>query len=357
MSSGKPLHLLPLTAGFGVTREALWRVFVTEQAVKPAWALTLLSEYRLLQLSRYFVGGVSVVLEPTPVNMQTAVSSEFVRNVLQQHFYNLEDVKATYEYRAPYEERRYMLEENERKIYYLLSDIIVSLEAMSGPPNRLYWLVKAYYEGQVEKMIRPQEVEMFGRPDPNPNVAEKDVVLGIIDYSSDKVCFRFIKPQEKNYPVKPPEPNKTFKSVVELADFFDKYVGAKTKMYEIVRFSKKWTEKPKPPSYEEVSEEAGELVKMLAHLGAKVEYVLSFLALNGYKIGVTGQLEVPTEEKKYLETLLDEPFKRAAIVMAYGRVGDIKQLIRRLNREAFTYTTAVPRAYLESRPDIRKVLG
>lgn len=338
---------LPLTAGFGATREALWRAFGREPAVKAAWALTMLSEYRLVQLSRYSIRVASVGLESVPIEDRSAVKDEYLKNSIQQYLYTIENCSAT----RAVEEKLRKDRDPQLSVLSKMSDNLTfeELNVRSG--------IYMYLSGTPRENREWMEIdrEFLGyEPRPPPKELEKEIMSLI--YTARAHFFKFTE-VPPNPPVRFPEPKRTFQTVESVADLLDKYVGPRTRMYEIVRYTLTQPRDVEIPSYAEIAEEAEDVLRTLAHLGAKVEYVLSSLILNGYRLDATAQLGLSDEEREHLERLLDAPFRRVALLVAYGKVGDLRKMIQKLNREAFGFSTAVPKAYVESRPDIRRVLG
>lgn len=345
--SGQQEARLPLTAGFGATRETLWKAFGDEEAVRAAWALTLLSEYRLLQLSRRSVRFEPVRLEKVPVEDKSVVGHEFLKNLLPQYAYSSWE---HYTIESIYEKRRKETGDWRLDDYFknMLRPIMSGILTMDYLMNCLL-KGEAPPEGDEDAKLLGFELKDF----PRDRADEiKSMMLSIT-----KMFSPYITIDPKSITVQFPPPERNFSRLVEVADILDKYVGPRTRMYEIARYRKTPAGELRAPSYADVEREAEELLRRLAPLGAKVEYVLSSLAVNGYKVGVTEQMEIPAEEKERLERLLDRPFWRVALIIAYGRVCNLRSLLQKLNREAFTSGTGVPKAYVKSRPSARVLLG
>lgn len=329
---------LPLTANFGVKREAILKCYRVENAVRAAWALTLLSEYRLIQLSRYSINVARVELKPVVRNEQPLIRDEILRDLALQKLW------------IGFEKK--ILEADAKK---------VKDEKPAVDPNTEFGRIgEASYTIERAVISRLLGTEK-----------EKDDLLALFDslgynmrVAADEQSKKEFEKMFKNI-IRQYAPeteygkyiNKMrFTDLVKLADMFDKVFGRESKLFKIVEYSRTVSEFKIPNI--DVNKEADEVLKMLAPLGAKVEYVLSTLILNGYRKGITEGVEgLGSEERAYLEELLDTPFRRVALIIAYSRVGDIKRILQKLQREAFHHTTAVPKAYIESEVDLRRVIG
>jgi len=364
---------LPIATNFGAKREDIWRAYEDEKAVKAAWALTLLSEYRLIQLKRYGIIAKRVELKPVEVETNATIDDELlidlfllyigrmwqkkeVKRIVKK---NVEELKNKGNYSEAYElERKFdnylsKIRNQQYSIYKIAQMYIENGE-------NLFNVYKFYDCANIFEALgvsRKSEVEncseLFiksGYRLKNLDNEEKKKKLYEIfkklyekddDNDWDNMLWRY-----------------SFSGVVELADELDQLLGMKSKMLHMPIYRVEAVGELEIPSYEEIEKEASELMKKLAHLGGKLEHVLSSLVVNGYRKGVADGIEGLSElEKAYLEELLDTPFKRVALILAYGKIGGLRKIIQRLNREAFLCKTSVPVAYLESRIDLKKVFG
>ncbi|MEM4787872.1 MAG: hypothetical protein QXV28_07835, partial [Ignisphaera sp.] len=80
---------LPVATNFGAKREDIWRAYENEKAVKAAWALTLLSEYRLIQLKRYGIIAKRVELKPVEVETNATIDDELLSDLFLLYLWRL----------------------------------------------------------------------------------------------------------------------------------------------------------------------------------------------------------------------------------------------------------------------------
>lgn len=364
MSQAQDVYL-PVAAGFGVKRDDIWRVYEVEKAVRAAWALTMLSEYRLIQLKKYGVNVKQVALKPVDMDAEPSVGDELLADLLLLFMWNRwqyeqyrsamnneikrkeEELKYAYDYEKDQAKQEIIEKYNE-----LSKDV---LEIMTRVRN----LALEYIE-RGEEAFKPERIDGFRR-----------LILDM-GYKPKK---RFDEPKKRElyeYVKEFTDPSKdmysygwrgfffprNFENIMSLADELDKFLGRRSKLIQVSKYTLESVEDLQIPSYEEIEREAEELLNRLAYLGGRLEYVISSLAVEGYRKGVTEGIEgLEPSEKAYLEELLDTPFKRVALILAYGKIGNVKRIIQRLNREAFTFSTSTPVAYLKSNVDVRKVFG
>ena len=374
MSQEQDIYL-PVAAGFGARREDIWRAYEVEKAVRAAWALTLLSEYRLVQLKKYGVTAKRVELKPVEVEVNSTMDDELLADLFLLYLWrkwqktetklivekNVEELKNKGNHAEAYSlevklrdflakirdqqysiyKIAYMYLEKGEKLFneYGFYDCANAFEALgvstkSGVENCKELFIKSGYR-----------LKNLGSEDSKKKVYE------IFKNLHESDAAGYTEWAEMLW-------SRSFPDVVRLADKLDQLLGMKSRMLRMPIYKVEAVGELEVPSYEEVEREAGELLKRLAHLGGKLEHVLSSLAVNGYRKGVTDGIEGLGEpEKAYLEELLDTPFRRVALILAYGKIGSLKRIIQRLNREAFLCKTSVPVAYLESRVDLKKVFG
>ncbi|MEM1877074.1 MAG: hypothetical protein QXH21_09875 [Ignisphaera sp.] len=368
MSQEQDIYL-PVATNFGAKREDIWRAYEDEKAVKAAWALTLLSEYRLIQLKRYGVIAKRVDLKPIEFDVKSTIDDELLVDLLLLFAWVTWQLEAT---RSMIEKLRQMKSSNSEKIYKQIEKLQQSLEVMKNLQYKLYYMIwdyinssgKKYYYNYMDynnifQHMKNEDNNIRKYLDPLSGYKPKNWDNETKQKELSKLIEKFVKldgvskSEWREFFI-----NNDFDSLMELADKLDQLLGRKSKIIQIPIYRVEAVGDIEIPSYEEIEKEADELLKKLAHLGGKLEYVLSSLVVNGYRKGVTNGIEgLDESEKTYLEELLDTPFKRVALIIAYGRIRSLKKIIQRLNRESFICRTSVPIAYLESRVDVRRILG
>jgi len=359
---------LPIATNSGARRDDIWRAYEVEKAVKSAWALTLLSEYRLIQLKRYGIIAKRVDLKPIEFDVKSTIDDELLADLLLLFAWNTWQIE---EARSMLEKLRQMKNSNSEKIYKRIEKLQKSLEVLKDLQHRLYFMIwnyinssgKSNYMGCInifqhmknednntrkcfdpfsESGYKPKSWDNEAKQKELSKLIEKFVKLDGVSKSEWREFFT----------------NKNFDSLMELADKLDQLIGRKSKIIQIPIYRVEAVGDIEIPSYEEIEKEADEILKKLGHLGGKLEYILSSLIVEGYRKGVVNGIEgLDESEKTYLEELLDTPFKRVALIIAYGRISSLRKIIQRLNRETFTCRTSVPIAYLESRVNVRRILG
>lgn len=364
---------LPVAANFGARREDIWRAYEDEKAVKAAWALTLLSEYRLVQLKKYGVTAKRVELKPVEVETNATIDDELLSDLFLLYLWrmwqktetklvvekNVEELRSkgnhaeAYSLEVKLRDFLAKIREQQYSIYKIAYKYLEKGEKLFNEYG-FYDCVNAFEalgvstKSGVEK-CKELFIKSGYRLKNLDNEEKKKKIYEIFEKLYEKGDDNDWKYMLQGY---------SFSGVVKLADELDQLLGMKSRMLHMPIYKVEAVGELEVPSYEEVEREAGELLKRLAHLGGKLEHVLSSLAVNGYRKGVTDGIEGLGEpEKAYLEELLDTPFRRVALILAYGKIGSLKRIIQRLNREAFLCKTSVPVAYLESRVDLKKVFG
>ena len=95
------------------------------------------------------------------------------------------------------------------------------------------------------------------------------------------------------------------------------------------------------------------VLQILAPLGGEVEAVLTKLVFSGYRKGIARTIEgLREEDAEFLEELLDKPFDRVAILYAYGRIANLKELVHRMMKEVIIRGTGKASIFSEMKPTI-----
>jgi len=108
--------------------------------------------------------------------------------------------------------------------------------------------------------------------------------------------------------------------------------GTKDGFVEIPRFKPitAWEALPREEA-EKVVELGNKVADIFTKLGGRAEAELQKLIFSGYKEGILNTIEGLTEEeKKFLESVLEDPLRRAALLFAYKRVGNYKKLLPKI---------------------------
>ncbi|MEM1694220.1 MAG: hypothetical protein QW456_08425, partial [Ignisphaera sp.] len=137
MSQEQDIYL-PVATNFGAKREDIWRAYEDEKAVKAAWALTLLSEYRLIQLKRYGVIAKRVDLKPIEFDVKSTIDDELLADLLLLFAWVTWQLEAT---RSMIEKLRQMKSSNSEKIYKQIEKLQQSLEVMKNLQYKLYYMI------------------------------------------------------------------------------------------------------------------------------------------------------------------------------------------------------------------------
>jgi len=107
--------------------------------------------------------------------------------------------------------------------------------------------------------------------------------------------------------------------------------------------------------YSAVQETATKVLESLKKLGERAEPTLLTLIFSGYRKGITAGIEgLNDQEREFLEGLLDTPFRRAALIVAYGKAYDLKKLIFKITNKIMPSTTFTPYLLVEG---IKKMEG
>jgi len=204
------------------------------------------------------------------------------------------------------------------------------------------WLTSLYtaYIAVVKSLI--------GEPLLYVDVEENPPVEGDPELAEAFYC-EFIQNRELRYrycyPRRYDERIEKIKDMVEAAKEernYDLMVGAAAKANELLGTRDGFVE---IPSYRPViteaalpREEAEKVVELgervadiFAKLGGRAEAELRKLVFSGYKEGILDTIEGLTdEEKRFLEDVIGDPIRRAALLFAYKRVGNYKRLLPKI---------------------------
>lgn len=162
---------------------------------------------------------------------------------------------------------------------------------------------------------------------------------------------RIVKDIEKAVTYKDPD------YLVRAADELNKVLGDNDKYIRITSYAPVVTILDiNEENAERVRRLADKVLRIMAPLGGRLEAELMKLIFSGYKRGITDTIEgLGSEEKKFLEQLLDKPFERAALIFAYGKVADIKNLIYKMIKVAFNKDIVKPSFMVYKLPVLKTV--
>ena len=125
--------------------------------------------------------------------------------------------------------------------------------------------------------------------------------------------------------------------MVEAAGRANDLLGSKDGYVEIVPYKLEVAEYRVPEeTIERIREHVDKLTSVFAKLGGRAEAELWKLIFSGYREGIVDTIEgITEEEKKYLKDLLNKPFERVALIIAYRQMGNPKKLFIKMLRTVY----------------------
>lgn len=283
---------LPVDAGF-FSLDRGKLSSLSEEVAKEIWVSALLTEYRILQLARYGVKPVAIDIKPIK---------------------QIEFKKFDWEKRPP---EYYLF-----KIIFLLRHSVV----LKGKEILSLYTTE---ENLKRLNISPPENCQFTKEE-----------WKIIEYVMKSL-------EQKN-------PELLFKAEEILTKLYgDSGDIVSIPLYNLEAKELNITQQ----DYKRVEEISNELLRTLSPLGGRVRAELWKLIFSGYKQGITSTIEgLSDDERNYIEKLLDTPFDRASLIIAYGKIANIRNLLMKMTSTVINRTSVTPKILIDTAPPLTKIM-